>query len=54
MRTYNIGSVDFTPEELAAEIRKYVPDLEIIYKPDHRQEIGKTLCLALNVNIFIY
>lgn len=40
MRTYNIGSVDFTPEELAAEIRKYVPDLEVVYNPDFRQEIA--------------
>lgn len=41
MRTYNIGAVDFTPEELANEIRKFVPDLEVVYNPDHRQAIGE-------------
>ncbi|XP_055885731.1 L-threonine 3-dehydrogenase, mitochondrial-like [Biomphalaria glabrata] len=40
MRTYNIGAVDFTPDELAHEIRKFVPELEVVYKPDHRQAIA--------------
>ncbi|KAH9524173.1 hypothetical protein Btru_053731 [Bulinus truncatus] len=40
MRTYNIGAVDFTPDELGHEIRKFVPGLEINYKPDHRQAIA--------------
>ncbi|CAL1548890.1 unnamed protein product [Lymnaea stagnalis] len=40
MRTYNIEAVDFTPEELANELRKCVPDLEVVYNPDHRQAIA--------------
>ena len=44
MRTYNIGAVDFTPEELATELRNYVPDFEVRYNPDHRQAIGQ-FCL---------
>ncbi|BFY99864.1 hypothetical protein BsWGS_02904 [Bradybaena similaris] len=40
MRTYNIGAVDFTPEELAMELRKFVPDLEVVYNPDGRQAIA--------------
>lgn len=41
-RVYNVSAMSFTPEELFLEIRKYVPDLEITYKPDARQLIGKT------------
>lgn len=40
MRTYNVTAMSFTPEEIAREIRKYVPDLEVIYQPDHRQAIA--------------
>lgn len=40
MRTYNVTAMSFTPEELANEVKKYVPELEVIYKPDHRQAIA--------------
>ncbi|KAL8558572.1 hypothetical protein ACOMHN_032505 [Nucella lapillus] len=40
MRTYNVTAMSFTPEEVAQEIRKYVPDLEVIYEPDERQAIA--------------
>lgn len=40
-RTYNINAIAFSPEELAEELRKYVPRLDMVYKPDSRQEIGK-------------
>lgn len=45
-RTYNIHAMDFTPEELTASIKKYVPNLKVTYKPDSRQDIGKH-CLSL-------
>ncbi len=38
---YNVGAMSFTPEELAAEIRKYIPGFVIDYKPDFRREIAK-------------
>ena len=41
LRTYNIAAMSFTPEELAAEIRKFVPGLEVAYEHDARQAIGK-------------
>lgn len=40
-RVYNVTAMSFTPEELAEELRKYVPDLKVTYKPDSRQVIGK-------------
>ncbi|KAG7280725.1 hypothetical protein CRUP_004525, partial [Coryphaenoides rupestris] len=34
LRTYNIAAMSFSPEEVAEEIRKHVPRLNIVYKPD--------------------
>lgn len=40
-RTYNISAMSFTPEEIFLEIKKHIPELQINYKIDSRQEIGK-------------
>jgi nucleoside-diphosphate-sugar epimerase len=40
--SYNIGSMSFSPSELAAEIVKYIPDFAIHYKPDFRQKIAES------------
>ena len=38
---YNVGAMSFTPEQLAEEIKKHIPEFTIDYKPDFRREIAK-------------
>ncbi|NWT01499.1 TDH protein, partial [Mionectes macconnelli] len=41
MRTYNINAMSFSPEELAQEVQKYVPELQVTYSVDQvRQAIA--------------
>lgn len=40
--SYNLAGMTFTPEELAAEIKKRMPEFEITYNPDFRQEIASS------------
>jgi len=38
--SYNVSAMSFSAGELAAEIRKYIPDFKCAYKPDFRQKIA--------------
>lgn len=38
--SYNVAGMSFNPEQIAAEIRKHIPEFTITYKPDFRQAIA--------------
>jgi nucleoside-diphosphate-sugar epimerase len=37
---YNISGMSFSPKEIAAEIKKYIPGFSVSYQPDYRQAIA--------------
>ena len=40
--SYNLGGISFAPEEIAEEIKKYIPEFSISYAPDFRQKIAES------------
>jgi len=48
--SYNLGGISFTPGQLTQEIQKYIPELEVTYKPDFRQEIAESWPRSISDN----
>ena len=50
-RSFNVTGMSFTPEELANEIKKYLPDFKIDYEPDFRDAIARSWPQSLDDSV---
>ncbi|MFT7395746.1 MAG: nucleoside-diphosphate-sugar epimerase [Flavobacterium sp.] len=48
--SYNLAAMSFTPTEIAAEIKKHIPEFTVNYKPDFRQKIADSWPASIDDN----
>ena len=46
--SYNLAGISFTPKEIAAEVSKHIPNFEMSYNSDFRQEIADSWPSSMN------
>jgi nucleoside-diphosphate-sugar epimerase len=46
--SYNLAGFSFSPEQIAEEIKKHIPNFSISYKPDSRQQIADSWPKSIN------
>ncbi len=49
--SYNVTAMSFSPAEIAAEIKKHMPEFEITYNPDFRQAIADSWPRSINDSV---
>lgn len=49
--SYNVTGMSFCPSEIAAEIKKYIPEFEVTYMPDFRQAIADSWPKSINDSV---
>ena len=48
--SYNLGGISFTPNDIANEVKRFIPDFKMKYKVDFRQEIADSWPKSINDN----
>eukprot|EP00803_Ostreobium_quekettii_P006554 evm.model.scf_1561.3 EVM.evm.TU.scf_1561.3 scf_1561:19832-23848(-) len=46
--TYNVTAMTFTPKQLSAAIKKLIPNFEMHYMPDYREDIARTWPISID------